>query len=264
MKFTAPKGKKLCGIYQIINLIDGKCYYGQSDDIRRRFRDHYQHLVKGNHDNQYLQHAFDKHGSDIFEMRVFQLLPANELNIAEQLLLDEHAGKEHCYNIMRSVEQTFRGQKHSPEALEKMSKTWFGKGENHINYGKHLSEETRQKISEAHKGKVVSEETKRKLSELNSGEKHPFFGRNGPEHPAYGHKWSEETRTKMTSAIQQHQTRVEQYDRMTGMLLGEFESLKTAAEATQVKYQSISRCCRGIRPSAGGFIWKYKGKNQCV
>jgi hypothetical protein len=46
------------------------------------------------------------------------------------------------------------------------------KGENNPNYGKptwtkgrHLSEETRRKLSESHKGKVLSEETRKKISE---------------------------------------------------------------------------------------------------
>ena len=50
------------------------------------------------------------------------------------------------------------------------------RGESNPNYGKptwakgqHLSEETRQKISESHKGKIASEETRQKLSEINSG-----------------------------------------------------------------------------------------------
>lgn len=258
MKLNAPKGKKLCGIYCIENLLDGKCYYGQSSDIRRRFRDHLKHLVKGVHDNSRLQHAFNKYGSEAFEMRIIQLLPIADLNGAEQALLDAYAGKEHCYNIMRSVEKTFRGRRHSSEALEKMSQTWFGKGENHVNYGKHLGQDVRQKISEAHKGKVLSEETKKKLSVLNSGEKHPLFDKKGSEHPAYGHKWSEETRAKMKPVIQQQQTEVIQYDRTTGMIQAEFSSLKEVEKITGVKYQSISRCCRGIRPTAGGFVWKYK------
>ena len=41
---------------------------------------------------------------------------------------------------------------------------------------KHLSEETRRKMSEAQKGKIVSEETRRKMSEAKKGEKNPLFG----------------------------------------------------------------------------------------
>jgi len=258
MKFEAPKGKRLCGLYCIRNVLDGKCYYGQSDNLRRRFRDHCEHLTKGTHDNPRLQHAFNKHGSDAFEMSIVTLLPAIELDAAEQKLLDEHAGKEYCYNIMCSVEQTFRGQKHSPEAMAKMSRTWFGKGDQHVNFGKHLSENVRQKISEAHKGKVLSEATKKKLSELNSGEKHPNFGKKGSNHPAYGHKWSVETRYKMAAVIQQHEKAVVQLDRVTGILVAEFDSLKEAQAAVGIAYQSISRCCNGGRPSAGGFKWKWK------
>ena len=50
-------------------------------------------------------------------------------------------------------------------------------------YGKHLSEETRRKMSEARKGKHLSEETRRKLSEVRKG-KH----------------LSEETRRKISEA----------------------------------------------------------------
>lgn len=42
-------------------------------------------------------------------------------------------------------------------------------GENHPNFGKHFSEETRRKISESHKGKHLSEENKRKLIESHKG-----------------------------------------------------------------------------------------------
>ena len=40
------------------------------------------------------------------------------------------------------------------------------------NKGKHHSEETRQKLSEAQKGKNLSEETKKKISEANKGKNH--------------------------------------------------------------------------------------------
>ena len=40
------------------------------------------------------------------------------------------------------------------------------------NKGKHLSDETRRKLSEANKGKKLSEEHRRKLSEANKGKHH--------------------------------------------------------------------------------------------
>ena len=60
--------------------------------------------------------------------------------------------------------------------------------------GKHLSAETRKKISEARKGKHLSKESRKKISEANKGENNPRFGK-----PAWnnGKHLSEETRTKM-------------------------------------------------------------------
>ncbi|MBA7513316.1 hypothetical protein ES705_05331 [subsurface metagenome] len=48
----------------------------------------------------------------------------------------------------------------------------FLKGEKPSNYGKHLSENTKKKISEANKGKKPSEEHRRKMKEAQKGEKH--------------------------------------------------------------------------------------------
>ena len=57
--------------------------------------------------------------------------------------------------------------------------------------GKHRKEETRKKISESHKGKQFSEEHRKKLSESLSGENHPFFGK---------HR-SEDTRQKLSQSL---------------------------------------------------------------
>lgn len=50
--------------------------------------------------------------------------------------------------------------------------------------------------------------------------------------------------------------RVQRYNRQNE-LIGEFPSLKEAEKITGVKYQLISRVCRGKRKTAGGSIWKY-------
>ena len=45
------------------------------------------------------------------------------------------------------------------------------------NCAESIAEETRQKLSEAHKGKIPSEETRKKLSKATSGVNNPFYGK---------------------------------------------------------------------------------------
>lgn len=51
--------------------------------------------------------------------------------------------------------------------------------------------------------------------------------------------------------------RVYQYDSLTGVLIASYPSLMEAYRQTKVNFGHISECCRGLRPNAGGFIWKY-------
>lgn len=91
---------------------------------------------------------------------------------------------------------SMKGKKHSDETKQKLSVVLKGKycGENSPNYGKHLSEEHRRKISQSLKGvlkgKSLSEETKRKLSETHKGKPSP---RKGKHH-------SEESKQKMSES----------------------------------------------------------------
>ena len=63
-----------------------------------------------------------------------------------------------------------------------------------------FTEEHKRKLSEAGKGKHISEETKLKMSLVQSGEKGYWFGKTGKEHPVYGKKHSLETCKKMSKA----------------------------------------------------------------
>lgn len=61
----------------------------------------------------------------------------------------------------KSVEEIF-GEEKGKEIREKHSKRMSG--ENHHNFGKHLSDDTKQKISNAEKGKIISKETRERMS----------------------------------------------------------------------------------------------------
>lgn len=74
----------------------------------------------------------------------------------------------------RGEKNQFYGKKHSEKSKELIRQSYFKryKKENHPNFGKHLSEETRAKISASHMGKTISEETKLKLKSTSTGRLH--------------------------------------------------------------------------------------------
>ena len=104
------------------------------------------------------------------------------------------------------------GSLRSDESRRKMSEAH--KGENHHMYGKTASEETRKRMSEAKKGKIFSEEHKEKISEANKGKNNPNYGKihsektrrkiseanRGENHHMYGKTHSEDSKNKMSEA----------------------------------------------------------------
>lgn len=83
------------------------------------------------------------------------------------------------------------GTRHSEESKEKNRQSQLGK--------KH-SEVTKQKMSESRSKREISNETCLKLSESLKGEKNPWYGIHGSQHPRFGKKLSEETKLKISEA----------------------------------------------------------------
>ena len=65
-----------------------------------------------------------------------------------------------------------------------------------------------------------------------------------------------ETSVKAGTALNNSKA-VIQYD-LNGSFLQEYASMTDAAKAIGKEQSTISKCCRGIRKSAYGFLWKYK------
>lgn len=89
----------VCATYRIKNLVNGNLYVGSSKNIYRRKNAHFGKLEAQIHENRHLQNAYNKYGKDAFEFTILKHTDPNSLLQAEQELLDEHFGKDYCYNI---------------------------------------------------------------------------------------------------------------------------------------------------------------------
>lgn len=152
------------GIYKIINLQNNKVYIGSAIDIERRFAEHFYKLRCGKHQSSHLQAAWEKYGPSCFDYLIIEEVASDQLLVREQYYLDlfKSYEREFGYNTCNVAGNTL-GYRHSLETIEAMSE--IAKQRTH-------TEETKQKISEAHSGeknyfygKHHTEETKQKLRE---------------------------------------------------------------------------------------------------
>jgi len=191
------------GVYVIRNTRNQKQYIGSSANIKKRWGAHLSDLRCGQHSNQHLQRAFDKYGESAFIFSVLEdVEECAQLIPREQYYLDTLSPE---YNIAPAAGSRL-GCHHSAEARARMSAAHMGHavsdeqrrkqsvammGERNPNFGKPITAERRQKLSEACKGKYPSKETRRKMSLAQKARK-----RNG----MYNKHHNEKTKQKMREA----------------------------------------------------------------
>lgn len=178
------------GIYKITNLLDGKMYIGKHKTID--LDDGY--MGSGIH----VSRALQKYGKENFRKEWLMFCEdEEEMNYMERVFVDQTwVDRSDTYNL------TLGGEGGS------------GKGALNGMFGKHLSEETKQKLSIAHKGHLgwnkgrpMSEDARQKLSNALKGRhlsekaKQKLSNyRKGKTSWNKGKKFSEETRKKMSEA----------------------------------------------------------------
>jgi len=93
-----------------------------------------------------------------------------------------------CAITLYGVRNPFYGKHHSDESRQKISAA--NSGEQNSQYGKHHSDEERLKLSIALKGRKLTDETKLKMSNSRKGEKNPLW-RGGTSFDPYCQKFNE-------------------------------------------------------------------------
>jgi len=198
-------------VYKLTNKVNGKIYVGQTRfSLDKRFKDHIYGINAGARKHLPLNRALKKYGGDHFKKEVLcECASLDDLDVAETAFIyyynslapngynvKEGGQRRYCVSISarkalsesakkRGIhpnfaqnrgKKTFLGRKHSKESKEKIrikAKERYLSAP-HPCTGKKLSQETKNKISQAHKGKKLSEEHKRKIARTNrpSGWKH--------------------------------------------------------------------------------------------
>jgi group I intron endonuclease len=232
------------GIYQIVNLMDGKFYIGSTTDFKRRKRSHFSELNLKIHKNKHLIYAYNIYGKENFKFEILEYIKdKTKLVEHEQWWLNLFFDNcKTCYNVQPIAGSTL-GYNHTEETKQKMSKTRKGKRlseETKIKIGlksqgrKH-TKESKKKMSEIKKGKKYSEETKRKVSEANKGRKH-----------------NEEAKLKM--AISSGAKLFLVYT-TKGDFIGKWINQRECAKELKVDYRSVNNCLKGRRLKCNDYVF---------
>lgn len=185
-----------CGIYQILH-VSGIRYVGQSVNVKGRLRGHFRALRNGIHRNAYLQHAWNKHGSDSFVFELIEECSRELLTEREQFHMD---ASERLYNSAPAAGSTV-GLKYSAEVRSRLNKA-------HI--GVPLSDEHRAAISAANKGKKKGPIGQEARARMSAGQKGKKYGSWSDERRAnasvaqkgiYHKPTSAETKAKQSAAL---------------------------------------------------------------
>ena len=172
----------ISGIYCIENMTNNKKYIGQSKNINDRWRRHISELNHGTHDNDYLQKSWNRYGENNFKFYILERCNESELDEKEIYYIDLHntLDRSYGYNLKTggqnygvkvssyvrkklsdALKQTYENNedlklKRKNDALKQWSNLDVKEkitGSNNGMYGKHHTEEAKQKMSAMKKGK---------------------------------------------------------------------------------------------------------------
>lgn len=193
----------MVGIYRIRNVINDKCYYGSSKNIKKRWSKHKSQLKYNRHENILLQRAWNKYGEENFIFEIVELCNEIELLLVEQKYLDMNPdyniGKvanggdnitnhPNRNNIINEIKSTIKKRNDSLTNEEKKEK-WGRYGKDNPNWRGGVS------IKYCVCGKQIAPEHNYCMKCLpRNGENNPFYNKHHSEETKY--KLSEQRKKK--------------------------------------------------------------------
>lgn len=214
----------IVGIYKITSP-SNKIYIGKSRDILRRFKDYKWGRFSGQRILKYslLKYGWDKH--------TFEIIYELPVDVEDKILNRYEMTFIECYRCNKSLYPKGNG----------MNMTNGGDGV----IGYVFTDEARERVKIGMKGK--------RRPQL-KGKDHPYFGKRGAEHVAYGFRHTEESKKRISEA--QKGDKHNMARRVINVKTGEiFGCIKDAAESVRMKRRTFNAQLNGQNTNNTGFIY---------
>lgn len=111
----------MIGIYKITNIVNNKCYIGQSNNVEKRIQQH-KDMLNNNCHNAHLQASYNKYGIENFTFELIEECPVSDLCKRERYWISFYRSNEseYGYNLTSGGENEPGWQQNS-EVKEKIS-----------------------------------------------------------------------------------------------------------------------------------------------
>jgi len=152
----------MSGIYEIVNLVNGKRYIGSAINFETRWCEHRRTLRRGCHHNRNLQKSWHQYDEAAFAFRILEICDPEYLIEKEQAAIDALYPE---FNISQRAGSTL-GVKYTSEAKARVSASLRGK-----RTGIPRNRASVEKTAAAHRGMKRSAETRAKIAEKAKGRK---------------------------------------------------------------------------------------------
>jgi group I intron endonuclease len=210
-------------------IVTGKRYVGITDiGVDLRWRLHVQHALGGA--SQLFARAIRKHSPRSFTVETLEECPDRETLLTRERRWIAELGtfRPNGYNSTLG-DEGIAGHRHS--------------------------DETRRRMSESRRRKKMPPRTAEHRRRLGESRKGKGIGPRGPS----GYRHTEDARRRISEALRKRPRSVTPVDQLTvgGELVATYPSAQAAAESIRGADNKILLCCRGLRKTHCGFIWRY-------
>ena len=233
--------EKICGIYKITNLVNGKVYIGQSQDIYSRWKEH--KYARNKRECFALYGAFKKYGLDNFSFEIVECCPFEQLNEKEIYYIAQYHSyvgdtKSNGYNMTKGGALSFTHVGNDDQG--KVVYQYDLKGNLVAQY------RNQHKAVKAVGLKGIASITRAIKEEGTAG----------------GFQWRETYFDKIPPFQKKYKKKaVYQYSKF-GEFIKEYENTDKAAEEVGCSKSLIEQCCEGHGKTGKGYQWSYERKEN--